>query len=195
MTEFMSEVVDGKKDFYAVLTRSMPWEFAREMVAPFGTIISNYDELGTLMGDARELDENARVEYAFEWAKRLRNDGVNNRFSIHVTAGRNGMVVADNERAYHISLVPEVSERIQERLRTNPEIYGTTGAGDTYAGAVFFYESEMGNHDVQAVAKLAAMSAIRHIGYRGPLSQDDFIVKSTMPLHRCTVGAGAGIGV
>lgn len=183
--EFMSAVMDtvnGEgKPFYAVITESLTWDFVKDNVMPYGTIISNYDELGMLIEGKRlqEADESDRIDYAFEWIKKIRKDRINTDFDIHVTAGKNGMVlgmVDEPENVYHIKLEHDVSEKIQDYLKDDPGIQGTTGAGDNYSAGLLFFKTRL-NTDPLKEAKMSSIMAIMHLGYSGPVTDSDFIVQ------------------
>ena len=135
-----------------------------------------------------------------ECIDRIRRDGIS-QHDIHVTLGRNGVLVSNTDGIYHIRLVPDRLEAVQEnigkrksdglRKYRNGEISqddyireyvkGTTGAGDVYAATVFFHETRMGKMDLVEVAALSCMNAIKYIGYRQPLGFKDFLLERYHP--------------
>jgi len=208
IVETLLEGVEGTgARIYNVITKSFDWEFVRDRLMGNGTILANYDELGWLMeGPEFEGDENERIVYALDWLKQIKRDNLNGGYDMHVTAGKNGVLFKHEDTIYHIHVTDEKNEQVQaaieNRLARGLALYktgkidknglidyirGTCGAGDTYSGALAFYELEMGERNPVDAAKYASIAAMRYIGYDGDIDfYRDFVVR-TIPISKIYV--------
>lgn len=164
---------NGKK-LYSVITKSLDPNFVQKEIIPYGVDIFNYDEFGYVMGyQTNERDEKERIDIAIENIRKIRTQGLNTRYNIFVTCGENGVLTADQDSIYHIRLKDDVLKKVNDVIERKKG--ATTGAGDVFAGAVFFYEKFLKEKNIQTLAKKACIRAVKYLGY-DKVSLDDFVV-------------------
>ncbi len=172
---------------YAVITTSLNSSFVLREIAPYATLIFNYDEFNHVLrgenisknnvngneNDKASIDECVaglqflRAEYCRDDQHR---DG---QHMIYVTLGRNGALCDDGRNIYHIRLKKEADVSVQEFLLQFDKT--TCGAGDNFAAGILFYQQQGFTHasvhglpvDVRDVTKKSCIAAVRYLGYGG----------------------------
>jgi hypothetical protein len=156
----IAELVVTQPWVMAVVTTSLDPGFVKSRIVPSCCTQFNYDEFGYVMEHPIEGDENTNLEAAIQDIERLRMD-FHPRYPIFVTLGRNGVLMADENKTYHIKLDPELSPRLQEHIASNPA--RVCGAGDAFAAHAFL-AMKRGASPVEAAIN-ACLHAIKYMGY------------------------------
>ncbi len=169
-----------KKEVGVVVTTSFDnYDYVRGHIVPSATCIFNYDEIGTVfnpehksLGDENDKNEDALWGIGDCLAIQMRSG---QRHSIYVTLGKNGIFAADRHgEVYHIFLRnEEIRQSLAEIIPKRED--ATNGCGDHFAAAALKYEEQ--GYQTIAAGILGQIHSIRFIGYRGDISESDFIVQ------------------
>lgn len=176
----ISEYSSNGRMLINVVTNSLDYSLVYDTLVPKGITIFNYDELGAFMKGlgkdcfGTDADENKKIEYAVKAIQMMRDDGRSK--PIYVTLGRNGALCAyngSNGRIHHVSH-DSVSKKVQEAIDKQKKTI--CGAGDCFAGGVFYYYMTTNNPDVNTAGMEGCMRSVKYLGYPDRISYDDFTI-------------------
>jgi sugar/nucleoside kinase (ribokinase family) len=160
--------------FFAA-TDSLEWEFVYEHILPGSTIILNYDDLAELHGLGYNAGIEGRTErmvHSLATLGQIREERLSPDKKAYVTLGSNGVYCSDKHGISHVLLDESYAEKVDKDIRKNNET--TNGAGDSFSAGVVFFETFFPEMSAVDIAMEASKTAIRHIGYKGPLPRDAF---------------------
>jgi len=161
---------------YLVITTSLEWKFAYDKIMPHVKGILNYDELPGLLECNDLTDEQTKMEIALETLRKIRKDGKNKDKPLYVTLGRNGAYCAKKNSIIHVKLNPDYTNKVSKAISKHRG--NTTGAGDVFAGAITAYDAtSKQNMPLHKLVIKASEAAIRHIGYKGKLPRNAFLIE------------------
>lgn len=161
---------------YFVITTSLPTDFVYDRILPSGVCIFNYDDLLALSGvNPAQHGVKDKIGIAFETLNRIRKDKTSFNQNLYVTLGKYGVYCSDGDSIWHIKLNDEHQAKVQEDVKRHSG--STTGAGDVFAALPVYYGTVIGKEiSLQDIAKIASTASIKHIGYKGSLPDNAFVV-------------------
>jgi sugar/nucleoside kinase (ribokinase family) len=166
----------------AMITPALPGDLNRSVVMPAAdSLFIGLDEAARILGTA---GFDCSVRGALAALNKIRSFALG--ATVYITMGRDGVMVSGpgGDVAFHVSLIPNLAEKVQETVRQDPT--RVCGCGDAFLGGatamIVTGDSLVSELDADpkpvAAAIAGCATAVRWLGFIPHLRAADFAVEA-----------------